>query len=136
VHLDAVPGAIGERVGELVADRAVPVDVRLEADRRLRGADVLQHRLEDPVAVDQHLGGIAFEQRRAEQEREVAREGRVARVVQALERAVDLLLGAPRLATIRETTMPRTKATQSQRKKRPPSPRLSSFAATRRPRNA
>ena len=93
VHLDAVPGAVREGVGELVADRAVPVDVRLEADRRLRAADVFEHRLEDPVAVDQHLGGIALDERRAEQEREVAGEGRIAGVVQPLERPVDLLLG-------------------------------------------
>ena len=47
------PGPLGERVRERLADRARPVDVCLEGDRLPRGADRVEHRREDLIAVEE-----------------------------------------------------------------------------------
>ena len=91
MHLHARPGALGQRVGKLPADRFGPVDVGLEGDRSLRLPDRLQHGRKDLVAVEQHLDRVAVLHLRAQQGAEGAAELRVVGRVLALHLLLDLL---------------------------------------------
>ena len=93
MDLDAGPGPLGQRVGELLADLARPVDVGLEGDRPLGGADRLEHRGKDLVAVDQSaVTRLPGQDRRAEQRAHGAGELRVADGVEVLDLVLDPLL--------------------------------------------
>ena len=97
VHLDAGARALGQGIGELLADRSRPVDVGLEVDRLLGAADRREHRREDPVAVDEHAVAVAVQHRRPEQHAHRVQELRVLGRVEALDLLLDLLLAALRV---------------------------------------
>src|SRR5437773_12120189 len=52
--------ALGKRFGELASDVTIPVNVELEIDRPLRGANRGEHRREDLYAVAQNLDAISM----------------------------------------------------------------------------
>jgi hypothetical protein len=92
VDLHAGARALGERVGELLADASRPVDVGLERDRLLRAADRREHRGKDLVPVQQRVDAVAFDQPGPEQHAHGARELRVVHAVSVVDLAADLLL--------------------------------------------
>ena len=94
VHLDTGTGPLGERGGELAADVARPVDVRLEGDGLPGTANGSQHRREDLVAVEEHAVAVPAHHRRPKQGTELLHEARVLERVEALDAALDLLLAA------------------------------------------
>src|SRR5687768_3366585 len=51
LHLNAGAGAVGESLGELPSDVAIPVNVELEIDRFLRPPNGRKHRWKDPSPV-------------------------------------------------------------------------------------
>jgi hypothetical protein len=86
------PGALGKRIRKRLANRARPVDVRLERDGVLRGADCLQHGREDLFAVEQRLHPVPVRQGRSEHDPHGAEKLRVGDGVQVLRAQVDLLV--------------------------------------------
>ena len=85
MHLDAGARPLGQRVGELPADLAGPVDVGLERDRCRAPRIAVEHRRKDLVAVLQALHTVAVHDRRAEQDAEFATELRVADSIAVLQ---------------------------------------------------
>ena len=67
VRAHAGPGPIGERRGELAADRRRPVDVALEGDGTTCRADGREHRGKDLVAVIERRDLVARHEAGAEQ---------------------------------------------------------------------
>jgi hypothetical protein len=90
MHLHAVACAFGQRIGERAADLARPVDVGLEGDGDSCAADGGQHRREDLIAIEQCRHPVAVEKRGPEQHTELAREGRIAQRMHALDAPLDL----------------------------------------------
>jgi hypothetical protein len=70
-------GPLGEQLGHLPADGALPVDEGEEVDGRGGRGHRLEHGREDPVAVAQHLDRVALGRRHAEQALEGAPEMQV-----------------------------------------------------------
>ena len=66
ITLQRAPSRALSRIapGDLIGDLAAPVDVGLHVQRPLGGADRLQERGEDPVAVDEQLGLVPGRDRR------------------------------------------------------------------------
>ena len=92
-HLHASLGALGQCLGQFLADVARPVDVGLEGDGLLRRADGAQHGGEDLVAVLQIEHAVAADDGGAEHHAHLAPVLRVADGVVVLDLAVELLLG-------------------------------------------
>lgn len=91
-HLDPGARARGQRLAELAADLARPVDIGLEGDGALRAADGGQHLREDLATVVQHLDLVAGQDRRTQQYRHLAFELRVGHVVAVARDVLELFL--------------------------------------------
>ena len=92
VRLHAGARTFGERVGELPADRAGPVDEALEVDARARVLDGGEHGREDAVAIQQHLHAVAADDCGSEQYAHRAPEVRIGGGVEAPDSLPDSLL--------------------------------------------
>jgi len=84
--------ALLERGGELLADRALPVDVHLEGDAPARPADGREHLREDLVAVDECPRAVPRHERRTEDHAHRANELGIADAVERRHAGVDLLV--------------------------------------------
>ena len=94
LHRYAGARAFLERLRELLAHAAGPVDVGLEGDAMLRAADRREHLREDLRAIFQVAHAVAIDDRRAEHDAQLAQKLRVAHRVAVRERALDLLFRA------------------------------------------